>query len=87
MFGGWDKWRWGFLILANLFIVTWIWVGERGRELDTTQLVMLALSLLVTVHVGLLYFDLREPRDLSAETWRDVRAQIEDGTFFDIPAR
>jgi hypothetical protein len=87
MFGGWDKWRWGFLILANLFIVTWIWVGERGRELDTTQLVTLALSLLVTVHVGLLYFDLREPRDLSAETWRDVRAQIEDGTFFDIPAR
>ena len=86
IWGGWDKWRWGFLLLANFFVVTWIWFGERGRELDTTQFVTLAAALLVTVHVSLLYFDLYEPRDLSAETWREFRTQVDDGTLFDIPA-
>jgi hypothetical protein len=87
IWAGWDKWRWGFLLLANFFLVTWIWLGERGRELDTMQFVVLAAALLVTLHVSLLYFDLYEPRDLSAEAWREFRAQIEDGTLFDIPPR
>jgi hypothetical protein len=87
IWAGWDKWRWGFLLLANFFLVTWIWLGERGRELDTLQFVTLAAVLLVTVHVSLLYFDLYEPRDLSAEHWRQLRAQIEDGSLFDIPER
>ncbi len=87
IWGGWDKWRWGFLLLANFFLVTWIWLGERGRELDTVQFVTLAAVLLVTVHVSLLYFDLYEPRDLSAEHWRVFRTQVEDGSLFDIPER
>ena len=87
IWAGWDKWRWGFLLLANFFLVTWIWLGERGRELDTIQFVTLAAALLVTVHVSLLYFDLYEPRDLSAEHWREFRAQIEDGSLVDIPER
>jgi hypothetical protein len=87
IWGGWDKWRWGFLLLANFFVVTWIWLGERGRELDTAQFVTLAAALLLTVHVSLLYFDLDEPRDLSAETWRELRTQLDDGTLFEIPPR
>jgi hypothetical protein len=87
IWAGWDKWRWGFLLLANFFLVTWIWLGERGRELDTVQFVTLAAVLLVTVHVSLLYFDLYEPRDLSAEDWREFRAQIEDGSLVEIPER
>ena len=87
IWAGWDKWRWGFLLLANFFLVTWIWLGERGRELDTMQFVTLGAALLVTVHVSLLYFDLYEPRDLSAEHWREFRAQVEDGSLFDVPER
>jgi hypothetical protein len=87
IWGGWDKWRWGFLLFANFLIVVWWWIGDLDRELDTIQLVILAAALLMTAHVNLRYFDLDEPRDLSAENWRELRHEIEDGSFFDIPAR
>ena len=29
-FAGWDEFRWAFLLMANFFIVLWLWLGDTG---------------------------------------------------------
>ena len=86
-FAGWDEFRWAFLLAANFFIVVWLWLGDNGRELNPLQWVTLAAVILMTLHAQLLYFDGYEPRSLRPSAIRDLRAEIEDGTLFEIPQR
>src|SRR5262245_23499936 len=86
-FAGWDEGRWAFLLIANFFIVTWIWLGDRGRELSLLQAVTLGFVLLVGLHFNLQYFDGDEPRPVRPSAIRELSHQIEDGTLFDIRRR
>ena len=86
-FAGWDEFRWAFLLMANFFIVLWLWLGDTGRELNPLQWVTLAAVVLVSLHAQLLYFDGYEPRSLRPSAIRELRTQIEDGTLFEIPRR
>jgi hypothetical protein len=86
-FAGWDEWRWAFLLVANFFIVTWIWLGDRRRELSTLQWVTVGFVLLVGLHSSLRYFDGYEPRSLRPSAVRELNQQIDDGTLFEIPRR
>jgi hypothetical protein len=86
-FAGWDEWRWAFLLTANFFIVVWIWLGDRGRELTAFQWVALVFVLLVGLHSSLRYFDGAEPRSLRPSAIRELGREITDGTLFEIPKR
>jgi hypothetical protein len=86
-FAGWDEFRWAFLLMANFFIVLWLWLGDTGRELNPLQWVTLAAVVLMSLHSQLLYFDGYEARSLRPSAIRDLRTEIEDGTLFEIPRR
>jgi hypothetical protein len=86
-FAGWDEFRWAFLLMANFFIVLWLWLGDTRRELNPLQWVTLAAVVLVSLHAQLLYFDGYEPRSLRPSAIRELRTEIQDGTLFEIPRR
>lgn len=54
-FGGWDRYRWAFLLCANLAVAAWIWCD--GRENVRRAAFTLGLGLLLAAHVPLDYFD------------------------------
>ncbi len=94
---GWDKYRWGFLILTNFFVVMWIWLGDVRRELEVRQWVTVAVALLIVMQWGNLhYFDGYRAREIGTEAvgdfWTDltdgtITTQPDDGEFFDrLPA-
>ncbi len=94
---GWDKYRWGFLILTNFFVVMWIWLGDVRRELDVCQWATVAVALLIVMQCGNLhYLDGYRARELGPEAiadfWTDltdgtVTTQPDDGEFFNrLPA-
>jgi hypothetical protein len=85
-FGGWDLWRWAFLLIANFFIVVWIWLGDNQRELNVVQFVVLGAVLLFTVHASIGYFEI-DPRTLHTDDVRAFYHQVRDGSLFDIPTR
>ncbi|HXY92000.1 MAG TPA: hypothetical protein VEP49_05945, partial [Acidimicrobiia bacterium] len=86
-FAGWDEWRWAFLLMANFFIVVWVWLGDRGRELSALQWVTLAFVLFFGLHANLQYFDGYSPRALRPAEIRTLKQQIDDGTLFHTPQR
>jgi hypothetical protein len=86
-FAGWDEWRWAFLLVTNFFLVLWLWLGDRKRELATLQWVVVGAVLLVGLHSSLQYFDGYEPRSLRPAEVRELSSQIDDGTLFQIPTR
>jgi hypothetical protein len=86
-FAGWDQYRWAFLLMANFFVVVWIWLGDRGRELDLAHWVVLAVVLLATLHGSLEYFDGFAPRSVRPQDIGHFGQSVVDGTLFKIPPR
>ncbi len=86
-FAGWDEFRWAFLLMANFFVVVWLWLGDSGRELNPLQWVTLGAVVLMSLHAQLLYFDGYAPRSLRPSAITELGHQIDDGTLFEIPQR
>jgi hypothetical protein len=86
-FAGWDEFRWAFLLMANFFVVLWLWLGDSGRELNPLQWVTLGAVVLMSLHAQLLYFDGYAPRSLRPSAITELSHEIDDGTLFEIPQR
>ena len=82
---GWDKYRWGFLILTNFFVVMWIWLGDVRRS-SKRQWVTVAVALLVVMQWGNLhYFDGIRAREIGTEAVGDFWTDLTDGTITTDP--
>jgi hypothetical protein len=83
---GWDKYRWGFLLLSNFCIVLWIWIGDRGQELDAGQSLTVLVALVVMMQWGYLhFFDGYRARSLEPAAIGDFSHNVFDGAVFEMP--
>ncbi|MFJ2739531.1 hypothetical protein ACIO3O_07675 [Streptomyces sp. NPDC087440] len=69
-FGGWDLYRWVFLLMANFCVALWIWLGDRydrngQQDLTTRQFRTVVVALLVSTHVPILYMDGKHPQPMT----------------------
>ena len=86
-FAGWDRERWGFLLVANLVIVVWLQLRDSKRELGPAQAVTLAAALLVITHIPMNYFDGFSPRPFQWPAVQQFASQVKHGSLFAIPPR
>jgi hypothetical protein len=69
--GGYDIYRWVFLVLANFAIVTYWWLGQSSRSHDLADLALGALPFVLLFYAPLMYFDEYAPRSLLFWTVND----------------
>lgn len=76
--GGYDIYRWVFLVLANFAIVLYWWLGRSERSHDLADLALGVLPFVLLFYAPLMYFDEYAPRSLLFWT-------IEDHGFWNFP--
>ncbi|GGS28307.1 hypothetical protein GCM10010171_21620 [Actinokineospora fastidiosa] len=86
-FAGWDKDRWGFLLVTNLVVVLVLHLRHTGRELTPPQVAVLVAAMLLITHLPLSYFDGYAPRPLHWTAIRQFLSEVVHGHVFVIPTR
>ena len=76
--GGYDIYRWVFLVLANFAIVMYWWLGQSSRSHDLADLALGVLPFVLLFYAPLMYFDEYAPRSLLFWT-------VEDHGFWNFP--
>lgn len=84
---GWDMERWAFLLIANLCIVLWLLLEEHTTEVSHASYTVLVVTLLLTAHVPLTYFDGYAPRALTVGAISEFAELTGSGHFTDAPAQ
>ena len=76
--GGYDIYRWVFLVLANFALATYWWLGQSSRSHDLADLALGALPFVLLFYAPLMYFDDYAPRSLLFWT-------VDDHGFWKFP--
>jgi hypothetical protein len=76
--GGYDIYRWVFLVLANFAIVVYWWLGESARAHDLADMAFGVLPFVLLFYAPLMYFDEYAPRSLLFWT-------VDDHGFWKFP--
>jgi hypothetical protein len=69
--GGYDIYRWVFLVLGNFAIVLYWWLGNPPRGFDLADLAMAFLPFMLLFYAPLMFFDGYEPRSILFWTVHD----------------